>query len=109
MARRVPPIWSRSAARWKTSRIPSKRGNDRTGIVALLLLALAGVTPEAILADYVLSPDADRDGLLARQHTTTRETILATLAQLDAARYLRAGGLSQADLAAVRARLRESA
>ena len=87
--------------------IHCKRGNDRTGIVTLLLLALAGVTPEAILADYELSPDSDRDDLLAREQTTTRETILATLAQLDVEHYLRAGGLSQADLAAVRARLLE--
>jgi protein tyrosine/serine phosphatase len=82
------------------------RGNDRTGIISLLLLALAGVAPETILADYELSPDSERDALLARAHTTTRETILSTLAQLDVASYLRAGGLSQADLTAARARLR---
>jgi hypothetical protein len=45
--------------------------------------------------------------LLAREHTTTRETILTTLAQLNVEQYLRAGGLSQADLTAVRTRLLE--
>ncbi len=83
------------------------RGNDRTGIVALLLLALVGVVPEEIIADYELSPDPERDILLARHNTTTRETILATLAQLDFAQHLQDGGLSQADLTAVRTRLLE--
>ncbi|HEX3052764.1 MAG TPA: tyrosine-protein phosphatase [Aggregatilineaceae bacterium] len=81
------------------------RGVDRTGIIALLLLALVGVVPEDILTDYALTPDAKRDELLAREHTTTRETILTTLAHLDAARYLLDSGLSEADLTAVRAHL----
>jgi protein-tyrosine phosphatase len=81
-----------------------KRGYDRTGIVALLLLALAGVSPEDIVADYELSVDPVREELLAGQHTTTHETILATLASLDIDEYLLAGGLSQTDLDAVRAR-----
>lgn len=84
------------------------RGHDRTGIITLLLLVLVGVTPEEILADYELSEDAERDTILARHNTTTRETILSTLAQLDVEQYLRAGGLSQADIAAVRARLLDS-
>jgi len=84
-----------------------KRGHDRTGIIALLVLALAGVSPEDILADYALSIDPEREEMLAREHTTTRETILATLASLDIDNYLRAGGLSQIDLDTVRARLLE--
>ncbi len=87
--------------------IHCRRGNDRTGIVTLLLLALVGVAPGEILADYELSPDSERDMLLAREHTTTRETILTTLAQLDVEQYLRAGGLSPVDLTAVRTRLLE--
>jgi protein-tyrosine phosphatase len=83
------------------------RGHDRTGIIALLLLALAGVAPDDIVADYELSLDPERDALLARQGTSTREVILATLAGLDAEAYLRAGGLSEADLVAVRGRLLE--
>jgi protein-tyrosine phosphatase len=85
--------------------IHCKRGNDRTGIISLLLLALAGVRPEEIIADYELSPDPDRDELLAREKTTAREALSATLAWLDAEHYLLSGGLSQADLNAVRVRL----
>jgi protein tyrosine/serine phosphatase len=86
-----------------------KRGHDRTGIIALLLLALAGVSPEDIVADYELSADLEREKLLAEQNTTTRETILSTLASLDVDDYLRAGGLSQADLDSIRTRFIESA
>lgn len=85
-----------------------KRGHDRTGIIALLLLALAGVSPDEIVADYKLSVDLDREGFLAREHTTMRETILATLASLDIENYLLAGGLSKADIDAIRARFLES-
>ncbi|MBM3178722.1 MAG: tyrosine-protein phosphatase [Chloroflexi bacterium] len=84
-----------------------KRGHDRTGIIALLVLALAGISPEDILADYELSVDPVREELLAREHTTTRETIFATLASLDAKDYLLSGGLSQTDLEAVRNRFLE--
>ncbi len=81
------------------------RGHDRTGIITLLLLALAGVAPDDIAADYELSPDPQRDELLAHRHTTTRAVILATLNSFDAGAYLRAAGLNDEDLAAVRARL----
>jgi protein tyrosine/serine phosphatase len=43
------------------------RGHDRTGIIALLLLALVVVTPDEIIADYELSPDPERDELLVRE------------------------------------------
>jgi protein-tyrosine phosphatase len=85
-----------------------KRGHDRTGIIALLLLALAGVSPDDIVSDYELSIDPEREEMLAREHTTTRETILATLASIDIDDYLLAGGLSQTDLEAVRTRLIDS-
>ena len=81
------------------------RGTDRTGLIALLLLALAGVDPGEIVSDYELSPDPERDELLARQHSSVREVILGVLTGLDAVSYLRQGGLSQEDLAAVRKRL----
>ncbi len=81
------------------------RGNDRTGIIALLLLGLAGVIPEDIIADYELSPDPDRDELLRREHSSIREAILNTLAGLDIDSYLKMGGVSQDDLDAVRKRL----
>ena len=54
-----------------------------------------------------LSIDSIREELLASKHTTTREVILSTLASLDIDNYLLAGGLSQDDLNAVRARLIE--
>ncbi len=81
------------------------RGNDRTGIIALLLLALAGVTPDDMVADYGMSPDPDREEILAREHCSVREAVLGALAGLDIDRYLCMGGASQVDLAAVRARL----
>src|SRR5574342_1238227 len=37
--------------------IHCRRGHDRTGIITLLLLALAGVSPDEIVADYELSVD----------------------------------------------------
>lgn len=85
-----------------------KRGYDRTGIISLLLLALAGVSADDILADYELSIDPVREEILAGRHTTTREVILSTLASLNIDEYLLSGGLSQIDLDAVRARLIES-
>lgn len=81
------------------------RGHDRTGIIALLLLALAGVTPKAIAADYELSRDPERETLLRQRGTSTRQVILETLAAFDAASYLRAAGMRARDLAAVRTRL----
>ena len=88
--------------------IHCKRGYDRTGIIALLLLAFAGVSPDEIVADYALSNDPEREKLLAQEHTTTRETILATLASLDVEHYLQSGGLSQKDMKAIRTRFLES-
>lgn len=82
-----------------------KRGNDRTGIIALLLLSLAGVTLDEILADYALSPDPDRDEILAREHSSVRDAILGALSGLDLDRYFQSAGVSAADLAAVRKRL----
>ncbi len=82
-----------------------RRGNDRTGIIALLLLTLLEVAHEAIVADYECSPDAEREILLARHHTTSRETLLATLAQFDMEQYLQLSGLSHDDLTALRTRL----
>lgn len=73
----------------------------------MLLLALVGVSPDDIVADYELSPDSRREELVAREHTSVRDAILATLAWLDIDTYLCAGGLSQVDLVAVRTRLLE--
>jgi len=85
-----------------------KRGHDRTGITTLLLLALVGVEPDEIVADYVLSPDPERDELLAREHSSVRDALLSALDGLDIDSYLVLGGACQDDLAAVRKRLLES-
>jgi protein-tyrosine phosphatase len=95
-------------------------GRDRTGLVTMLLLALAGVAPDDIAYDHALSterlarlyarsgePDQGViiDEFLDREGTTAREQILTTLASLDVSAYLRQSGLSEADLTAVRDRL----
>jgi protein-tyrosine phosphatase len=99
-------------------------GRDRTGLVTMLLLALVGVAPDDIAADYELSADrppppgagAGGNGrrwspqeALARRNTTARAVLLATLEAVDVEAYLRAGGLRDDQVAAVRARLLEPA
>jgi protein-tyrosine phosphatase len=95
-------------------------GRDRTGLISLLLLALAGVTPEAIVADYELTlgqltplytalgldlEEFDVRGHLKSKGTTISETITSLVADLDVAEYLAAAGVSAADIAALRTRL----
>ena len=97
-------------------------GRDRTGLIAMLLLHLAGVAPREIAADYGLSAGRvpgllarmgrDDDGPviaahLEREGVTAGETIERTLAGLDVEATLRAGGLTGDDVAALRARLLE--
>jgi protein-tyrosine phosphatase len=79
-------------------------GKDRTGQLAMLLLALAGVTPEEIAADYCLSCGLE-DEFLARRGTSPADVIVSTLADLDVEGYLRASGVGDPELAALRARL----
>ncbi|MGW4402232.1 tyrosine-protein phosphatase [Amycolatopsis nivea] len=84
-------------------------GRDRTGLVSLLLLALADVDPETIAADYALSTEAvlplyralgieDQTALLeaalARRQTTIREAVLATLDGFDVRDYLVRAGMT---------------
>ncbi|GAB2486805.1 tyrosine-protein phosphatase [Nocardiopsis aegyptia] len=95
-------------------------GRDRTGIVALLLLALAGVEAEAIADDYVRSaaelaplfaamgrPDQGPviESRLAERGLTARGCVLDVLRDLDAWSYLSAAGVAERDLARLRARL----
>lgn len=95
-------------------------GRDRTGLAALLLLALAGVRPAAIAEDYLLSgpnvrplygmlglPDPYRriDAVLAEAGTTAEAALADALDGFDPAGYLLAAGVSAVDVAAVRARL----
>jgi protein-tyrosine phosphatase len=99
-------------------------GRDRTGLTAILLLALAGVAHEHILDDYARSaarlsalyarlgePDDDLrvQARLAEAGTTTAEVILALLAGLDVEAYLLSGGLTPAELTTLRDRLTDSA
>jgi hypothetical protein len=95
-------------------------GRDRTGLLALLILALAGVPAEIIAADYELSTGPRRalsaamgtvdEGpiiaqVLAEHGTTSQEAIITLLAEFDAEAYLRAAGVAGDDLTALRARL----
>jgi protein-tyrosine phosphatase len=80
-------------------------GRDRTGQITMLLLALAGVSPEEIAADYCLSGQGEGDAFLAEHGTSATDVIVATLAELDVEAYLLAAGATDADLAALRRRM----
>ena len=95
-------------------------GRDRTGLVSMLLLHLAGVCPDDIADDYELSsislaPHLESlgredeavliDRFLTGEGTSARELVISTLASLDIEAQLRRGGLGSGDLAALRARL----
>jgi protein-tyrosine phosphatase len=101
-------------------------GKDRTGIVAALLLTLAGVSYPTIAEDYALSavclqpiydeqlrqePDPARREWMATWMATTPETMLAILAHLDAKHggaeaYLLASGVTGEKVERIRQRLR---
>jgi protein-tyrosine phosphatase len=95
-------------------------GRDRTGLISLLLLALAGVTREAIVADYeltfgqvaplyaALGLERDEDDVreqVKSRGTTVSETITSLVRGLDVAGYLATAGVSGADIGALRRRL----
>jgi protein tyrosine/serine phosphatase len=100
-------------------------GKDRTGILVALALRVAGVPAEQVAADYAasderapfraelgaLADDAERQAFRDR-HGCHPATILAVLDQLtreygSVAGYLRQHGVTEAQLDAVRDRLRE--
>jgi len=101
-------------------------GKDRTGLVTAFLLKIAGVSDEHIADDYAISEERLKprhDRWLAEAETeaerarlrrilvTPAESMLAVLRELERRYgsidgYLKAGGLSDEDLARVRARLR---
>lgn len=90
------------------------RGHDRTGIVSLLLLRLAGVEPGAIAADYELSQanltPQEREGfvrVMTGQGVTAREAVLHMLDTVPVEEILRRGGLTAEDISRVRTRLLE--
>jgi protein-tyrosine phosphatase len=101
--------------------IHCQAGMDRTGIVAALLLRLAGVLDDAIVADYALSaprlmPLYEQmaaeagEAMSEPKPASDPETMRAMLAHVDGVPgglrgYLRAAGLSDAELERLRARL----
>lgn len=95
-------------------------GQDRSGQVAMLVLALAGVDPEDIAEDYLLSRErlparhAARgeddqgpilDAFLRERGTSAGQVIVETLAALDVEEVLMDGGLSGSDIRKLRARM----
>jgi hypothetical protein len=97
-------------------------GRDRTGLVTMLLLTLAGVPAEVVADDYELSatrlpllyaergePDqvAPIERFLADRRTTARAVILRTLREVDVGSILRKAGLDPVDVEAIVARLVE--
>jgi protein-tyrosine phosphatase len=95
-------------------------GRDRTGMITILVLALAGVAPAHIAADYALSRErrgelaAARgreddspaiEAFLRREGTTAEDAVLDLLRDLDVEACLRAGGLTAFDIRALRARM----
>jgi protein-tyrosine phosphatase len=75
-------------------------GRDRTGLIAALLLGLAGVPAEVIVADY------------AHSYNAMASTMTLTLMHIDetyggAEGYLRAIGLSEQEIALLHQRLRD--
>jgi protein tyrosine/serine phosphatase len=81
------------------------RGHDRTGIIALLLLTLVGVSLKDIVADYELSVDPVRDQLLAERNTNAYEVLHKTLEGIHVENYLLQGGMTQTDINALRTKL----
>jgi protein-tyrosine phosphatase len=95
-------------------------GKDRTGLLAVVLLTLAGATPAEIIADYLLTYDRmkqryDEIGvpdqltavneLLASRGTTIEASLTSTVASLPMPDFLLRNGLSGTELAALRTRL----
>lgn len=95
-------------------------GRDRTGLVALLLLALADVEPAAIIDDYEMSTTAlpalfarmsvedqgpSITAILANRGTTARTALLDILESFNVEHYLSSAGASPTDIELVRSRL----
>src|SRR4051794_2307251 len=84
-------------------------GRDRTGLICILLLALAGVPAEAIAADYALSearvPFGRVGDFYERAGTTPEAVVAELLAGLDVEAYLRRAGVTAGELAAIRRRM----
>ena len=81
-------------------------GRDRTGLVTMLVLAAAGVPPEAVAEDYALSNENIPDAVIAAFYeelgTTPAAVAAEVMAGVDASRYL-----GPEDVAALRERVLE--
>jgi hypothetical protein len=73
-----------------------------------MLLALLRVPENAILEDYMMSTDPERERLLADQITTTVEVLRGVLENLEVEAYLYSGGMSQSDLDKIKERVLET-
>src|SRR5579884_3217096 len=104
-------------------------GKDRTGLISALLLRLAGVAQEVVADDYALSAEqlrafdeewlangpgtrAEREKRFAR-FSPTREVMLEVLDHLDrryggVEAYASAAGITDADIAGLQQRMRET-
>lgn len=95
-------------------------GRDRTGIITLVLLRLAGVAVDDIVAEHLMSHESLRpmfarlgkpdqqpiiEAVLAEHGTTPEEALRRTLAGFDAESHLRSGGLTDDDVTALHDRL----
>lgn len=95
-------------------------GRDRSGQIAMALLALAGVSPQAIAADYALSDERLRPlyesrgeedqapplkAFLCQRGTTAEQVIVETLESVDIEGQLLEGGLPKTDLDILRKRM----
>jgi hypothetical protein len=95
-------------------------GRDRAGQISMLVLALVGVEPEAIAADYAVSDERLRPLYLSRgevdeapkiaeylrgQGTSATDLIVELLGDLDVEATLRSAGLGDQDLISLRRRL----
>lgn len=100
------------------------RGRDRTGLLALLILAVVGADPNDIVSDYELStervklldaalgePDQGSEiAAILKRKNTNIESLLTDLLQSGAVeKALSEGGFGPEDEAALRARFLESA
>ena len=102
-------------------------GKDRTGVVVALALTVAGVRPQAVVADYAATAERteavisrlrrsptytrDIDSVPAEAHRPRPETMAAFLEQMDSryggvARWLTDHGLTAGELDLLRAKLR---
>ena len=83
-------------------------GRDRSGQVAMLVLALVGVSAAEIAADYALSVGDDTPMLqafLAERGTSAERLIVELLSGLDVERHLLDHGLERRHVRALRERL----